>query len=75
MGTANESEVSLLFQISLEAARVNANMTQKDAASSINVNVSTISNWEKGRTAPSAEQFRRLCEVYSCPMDVIFLRR
>lgn len=62
-----------MFQISLEAARVNANMTQLYVASIIGVNVGTISNWENGKTYPSAEQFKRLCEIYKCPMDAIFL--
>lgn len=62
-----------MYQISLEAARVNAKMTQREAASQINVNVATISNWETGKTAPNAEQFKKLCLIYNCPMDIIFL--
>lgn len=62
-----------MYQISLEAARVNAKMTQKEAANAMNVNVSTISNWEKGKTTLKAGQFMKLCEIYKCPQDVIFL--
>lgn len=62
-----------MFRISLEAARVNAKMSQQDAATAMKVNVSTISNWEKGKTSPDADKFKELCRIYGCPMDLIFL--
>lgn len=62
-----------IFQITLEAARVNAKMSQKEAANALKVNVSTISNWENGKTAISAEQFKEACKLYKCPMDIISL--
>ena len=62
-----------MYRISLEAARVNAKMSQKDAAIAIGVNVSTISNWEKGKTSPDADKFKELCDIYGCPMNLIFL--
>lgn len=62
------------YKISLRAARVNANMTQKDAAKAISVDPATIANWEKGFRSPKAEQLYRLCEVYKIPIDYIFLR-
>ena len=63
-----------MYRISLEAARVNANMSQKEAAIAMNVNVSTIANWEKGKTSPDADKFKELCQIYGCPMDLIFLK-
>ena len=62
-----------MYRISLEAARVNAKMSQKDAALAMDVNVSTIRNWETGKTSPDADKFKKLCQVYGCPMDLIFL--
>lgn len=62
-----------MFQISLEAARINAKMTQKYVAKAIGVNVSTISNWEKGKTFPDVVQFAELCNLYKCPQEHIFL--
>ena len=64
-----------MYQISLEAARVNVKMSQKEVATALNVNPTTVSNWENGKTAPSADQFKRLCALYRCPMDIIFLSR
>lgn len=62
-----------MFQISLAAARVNANLRQLDVANKLNINVSTVANWENGKTAPDADHFQELCSIYKCPMDVIFL--
>ena len=38
------------IKISLAAARVNANMTQEQAAAAINVSKSTINSWENGKS-------------------------
>lgn len=62
-----------MFQISLEAARVNAGRTQKEVAESMGKSLSTIKNWENGRSFPDAVEFRRLCELYKVPTDAIFL--
>lgn len=61
-----------MFQISLTAARVNADKTQREVADLMGVNVSTIANWENGKTSPNVEQFVKLCAIYSCPQDIIF---
>lgn len=60
-------------QITLAAARVNAGLTQKQAADAINIDKSTLLNWEKGRTSPSANQLKQLSVLYNMPMDFIFL--
>lgn len=61
------------MQISLKAARVNANMTQKVAAGRIGIDQSTLISWESGRTAPKAPQLIELCKVYGVAIDEIFL--
>ena len=63
------------MQISLTAARVNANLTQKQAADKMNIDKSTLSKWENGKTSPSAPQLFDLCEIYGCSIDDIFLNR
>ena len=62
------------FQVSMKAARVNAEKTQAEAAAFIGVSKATIVNWEAGRRMPKVDQLRKLCEYYGCPMDNIFLR-
>ncbi len=59
------------LKITLAAARVNANLTQEEAASLMNVAKSTLVSWEKGRTAPTVIQAERLYEIYHRPKDSI----
>ena len=61
-----------MIQITLEAARVNANMTQDEAAAKLGVNKQTIVNWEKGRTSPTMAQGRLIESVYGIPLANIF---
>ena len=44
-----------MTKISLKAARVNCDLTQKAVAKEIGISEATIIRWEKGRTAPDAD--------------------
>ena len=59
------------FKISLKAARVNADMTQKEAAKLLNVDKSTIASWEKGKTQPKQNQSIKLSKIYGIPYDCL----
>lgn len=59
-------------KITLKAARVNANLTQAEAAAKLGVAVSTLKNWEAGKTFPNKPKIDRLCEVYGISFDVLF---
>ena len=59
------------FTISLEAARVNANMTQDEAAKELGISKATLVSWEKGNTFPDIVKFKALCKIYSIPMGLI----
>ena len=61
------------MKISLAAARVNAKMNQREMADYIGVDISTITNWEKGKSEPSTSQLRKISEVSGIPMDYIFV--
>ena len=61
------------IQISLAAARVNAQMTQEAVAKEMKVGKQTIVAWEKGHTEPKLEQARALSRLYNMPLDNIFL--
>lgn len=61
------------FQISLAAARVNANMTQEDIAKAMNVSKTTVVNWEKGKIAPGIPEMEMMSRLYGIPQDYIFL--
>ena len=62
-----------MIQISLEAARVNAGLTQDAAAERLSVSKQTLINWEKGRSEPSISQARLIESTYGIPLDNIYL--
>lgn len=59
------------MQITLRAARVNAGLGQSFVAYKLGVNAATVSSWETGKTKPSLDNFRKMCELYGCPEDMI----
>lgn len=59
-------------KITLKAARVNAGLTQKEAAEKIGVAQSTLRNWENGSTDPKLAQFMMMCQLYNVSCDNIF---
>lgn len=63
-----------MSKITLKAARVNANYTQKDAAKALNVSNKTLCSWEKGASMPRVEKIDAICELYGVSYDnIIFL--
>lgn len=61
------------MQISLAAARVNANLSQEEVAKKLGKSKQTIINWEKGRTAPGIIEIEALEKIYKIPWSNIFL--
>ena len=61
-------------QITLKAARVNAGFTQSAVAERLEISISTIKNWEKGKTFPKQPQIEQLCELYGVAYDNIFFK-
>lgn len=60
-----------MSKISLKAARVNANLSQKAAAKALGVSNQTLCKWEKGKTFPDAQQVDALCKLYGVSYDDI----
>lgn len=60
-----------MLKITLEAARVNAGYTQKDAAKLMHISNKTLQNWETGRSFPNADKIAEICELYNIPYDNI----
>ena len=60
------------LNITLAAARVNAGMTQKEAAKRMEVSNNTIINWETGKITPRFAQLEMLCRIYHISSDNIF---
>lgn len=60
------------LQISLTAARVNANLTQEAVAKIMNVDRSTVRRWERGEKVPDFDKTKELSHIYGIPLDNIF---
>ena len=61
------------LQISLAAARVNAELTQDAVAKELHVSKTTVVNWEKGKVKPTFIVLTTLSKLYGIPIDNIFL--
>lgn len=62
-------------KISLRAARVNANLSQEEAAKLIGVSKATLQNYEKGETIPSWDTVDTISRVYNFPASYIIFAR
>lgn len=62
------------MQVTLEAARKNKNLNQKEAAKLIGISVDTLHNYENQKTFPDVPTIKRIEEVYGVRYaDIIFL--
>jgi len=57
--------------ISLKAARVNAGLTQAEAANALKIDRGTLISYEAYRTMPNIELARRMSELYNLPSENI----
>lgn len=60
-----------MLQISIRAARVNKEMTQKEASAKLGVNKKTLASWESHTTMPSADKITLICNLYEIDYDNI----
>lgn len=58
-------------KISLKAARVNADLTQKEAAKLLEVSKKTLQNWESHKTMPRTDKITTICKLYKIEYDCI----
>ena len=61
----------MMPKITLKAARVNANMTQDDAARAMHKTKQTIVNWELGVTDIKFADLKRLSDLYEMPIEYL----
>lgn len=59
------------FKISMAAARVNAELTQKELATVCEVSETTVFNWEKGKTPPKLKHLPLLEKAYGISLDYV----
>jgi len=62
----------LSTKISLKAARVNANLTQEEAAKRLNISPATLIKWETKPDRVQPRYQKAISDVYKIPIDDIF---
>ena len=62
-------------RMTLEAARVNAGLTQKQVCDAIDISLTTIGLWERGDRMPTVDKAIALSELYGVPLDCINFTR
>ena len=60
-------------KISLRAARVNANLTQVEAAKAMGKTKQTIVNWESGASSIKYTDLVKLSELYQIPIAYLMI--
>ncbi|MDY4064512.1 helix-turn-helix transcriptional regulator [Lactobacillus agilis] len=61
-------------KITIKAARVNAGLTQKEAAERLGIAYQTLSSYEKNNKSIRLEVLEKMCSLYGIPMEYIFLK-
>lgn len=62
------------MSITLKAARVNRGLNQKEAAALIGISLSTLQNYESGKSFPDVPVIERIEDIYGVKYgDLIFL--
>lgn len=61
-------------KITLKAARINAGLTQKEAAKRIGISYQTLSEYEKDASKIKLVTIKKMCTLYGIPIDCIFLK-
>lgn len=63
-----------MLKISLKAARINAELSQKEAAKALKISNKTLHSWENGDSSPSAKHIDAICNLYNMSYnDINFL--
>lgn len=61
------------MKVTIKALRVNADLSQQEAAKKLGITPRTLQNWESHETFPTAIQLAKICKVYNCSLADIFL--
>lgn len=60
------------IQITLEAARVNAGYSQKEAAKLFDVHYQTLAKWESNNSKMPHDKIEKIPKIYRVPKSIIF---
>lgn len=57
--------------LKIKEIRKETNYTQKDLANFLNKSITTICDWERGRTEPSTDDLIQLAKFFKCSVDYL----
>lgn len=64
------------MKVTLKAARINAGLTQEEAARKLGVSEYSVSNWERGKTYPDIPALKKIEHLYGVDYkDIIFCQQ
>lgn len=58
-------------KLKLKAARVQAGLTQADAAKKIGISVTSLSNYETNKKSPKISTLNKICELYKIKVSEV----
>lgn len=58
--------------MNLKERRASAGLTQDAVASALNIQRTTVSMWESGKSSPTADRLPALAKLYGCTIDDLF---
>lgn len=58
----------------IKTHRMSKNMTQQQLADCLGVSRTTVTMWELGENAPSAEMLGRIADTFDCSIDALMGR-
>lgn len=64
----------ILPKITLKAARVNAGLTQQEAAEKLGISYQTLSRYEGESGNVRQEMLKKMSELYKIPIEFIFFK-
>lgn len=62
-----------MFKITLEAARVNAGLSRKEAAKILGITYATLRNYEIGSFLPTPQIAKKMCQTYGIPIEFLVI--
>lgn len=62
-----------MSQFTFKAMRVNSGLSLDEVCERLEISKSTLIKWEKYETFPTADKFVKMCQVYGCSRDDIFV--
>lgn len=60
-----------MVRMTLAAWRVNAKLSQGEAAKMLGISNTTLCKWETGKSFPKQPDIEKLCKLYDCSYDMI----